>query len=133
MTHQEQRLRINSEGDTVLAVFAVREMASKIGMSAGAASALATAVSELTTNVIKYAKDGRITIRAVRRRSQPGLEVLVEDRGLGIEDVEDAMRDHVSSGGTLGLGLPGTKRLVEEIEIDSRPGQGTRIRIVKWG
>lgn len=133
MTQHEQRLRVNSEGDTVLAVFAVREMASKVGMSAATASALATAVSELTTNVVKYAKDGRVTIRAVRRRSQPGLEVLVEDRGPGIEDVEHAMQDHVSSGGTLGLGLPGTKRLVDEIEIDSKPGHGTRIRVVKWG
>jgi serine/threonine-protein kinase RsbT len=130
---REQRLRILSEADTVLAVFAVRELASQLGMHRGAGSALATAVSELTTNVVKYARHGTVTLRAVRRRDQPGIEVVVEDRGPGIPDIDAAMKDHVSTGGTLGLGLPGTKRLVDEFEIDSRVGEGTRIRVVKWG
>lgn len=130
---REQRLRILTEADTVVAVFAVREMASQLGMQRGAGSALATAVSELTTNVIKYARHGKVTLRAVKRRDQPGIEVVVEDRGPGIADVENAMKDHVSTGGTLGLGLPGTKRLVDEFELDSRVGEGTRVRVVKWG
>lgn len=133
MTDSERRMRINSEGDTVLAVLAVREMGAAVGMGPGAVSALATAVSELATNVIKYASTGRITMREVRQQFRPGLEVVVEDWGPGIADVEDAMREHVSTGGTLGLGLPGTRRLVEELEIDTSLGEGTRIRVVKWG
>ena len=133
MTELSQRVMIREEGDTVLAMLAVREMAARIGLSSGAASALATAVSELTTNVVKYARSGKVRIRAVRRRHQPGLEVVVEDRGPGIPDPEAAMREHESTGGTLGLGLPGTKRLVDEFELDSEPGQGTRVRVVKWG
>lgn len=133
MSALEQRLMIKRDGDAVLAVLAVRELAKQIGMAGGATSALATAVSELATNVIKYAHSGRVTLRAVRRRHQPGLEVVVSDRGPGIDDLELAMQDHASSSGTLGLGLPGTKRLVDEFEIDTEVGRGTRIRVVKWG
>jgi serine/threonine-protein kinase RsbT len=133
MTDLIQRMRILSEADTVRAVLTVREAASRIGMKAAAGSALATAVSELATNVIKYAGTGRMTLRSLRSPSRLGLEVLVEDHGPGIADVAEAMSDHVSTGGTLGLGLPGTKRLVDEFELESKPGQGTRIRIIKWG
>ena len=72
-------------------------------------------------------------MRAVSRRGQPGIETIVEDRGPGIEDLEEAMKDHVSTSGTLGLGLPGAKRLVDEFQIESAVGTGTRIRLVKWG
>ena len=133
MSEREQRMRILSEADTYLAVLTVREMAAQIGMNRGASSALATAVSELTTNVIKYARSGKMTLRAVRRREQPGLEAVIEDYGPGIADVERAMTDRVSTGGTLGLGLPGTKRLVDEFELKTALGHGTRVRIVKWG
>jgi serine/threonine-protein kinase RsbT len=63
---------------------------------------------------------------------RPGIEVIVEDRGPGIADIELAMKENVSTGGTLGLGLPGTRRLVDEFDIESQPGQGTRVRIIKW-
>lgn len=63
---------------------------------------------------------------------RPGIEVIVEDRGPGIPDIELAMKENVSTGGTLGLGLPGTRRLVDEFDIESQPGQGTRVRIIKW-
>ena len=133
MSEGEHRLRITTEADTVRAVFAARELAAKIGMSPGTGASLATAVSELTTNVVKYARGGRVTMRPVRQRERPGLEVVVEDQGPGIENLERAMTDHCSTGGTLGLGLPGTRRLVDEFEIDSRLGVGTRVRVVKWG
>ncbi len=101
-------------------------------MSSGATAALSTAVSELVTNVIKYADSGLITMRPTVQIKQPGIEVIVEDNGPGIDDIQMAMKEHVSTGGTLGLGLPGTKRLVDEFSIESRPGAGTRVRIVKW-
>jgi serine/threonine-protein kinase RsbT len=133
MTERQRMIVIWNEADTVAAALAVREMAENAGMSPGSASALATAVSELTTNVVKYAQRGRLTLRAVKRMGQPGLEAVVEDAGPGIDDLETAMRDHESTGGTLGLGLPGTKRLVDEFEFDTARKRGTRVRVVKWG
>ena len=133
MTDRQRMIVIWTEADTVSAALAVREMAEEAGMSSGAASALATAVSELTTNVVKYAGRGRLTLRLVKRMGQPGLEAVVQDAGPGINDLEAAMKEHVSTGGTLGLGLPGTKRLVDEFEVDTHPGRGTRVRVVKWG
>jgi serine/threonine-protein kinase RsbT len=128
-----QRVRILAEADTVRAVLTVHEAAARIGMKQGTGSALATAVSELATNVIKYAGAGRMTLRSLRNGSRRGIEVVVEDYGPGIADIAQAMTDRVSTGGTLGLGLPGTRRLVDEFELESKPGEGTRVRIVKWG
>jgi serine/threonine-protein kinase RsbT len=127
-----RRLRILGQNDIALSILAAQEVARQIGMSSGATAALTTAVSELVTNVTKYAGSGLITFRATSRLDRPGLEVTVEDKGPGIDDIETAMKENVSSGGTLGLGLPGTKRLVDDFEIDSAPGRGTRVRIVKW-
>ena len=133
MTDTEQMLRIRSEADVFAAVNTVREMAAAIGMNPGASAAAATAVSELVTNVIKYARFGRVTVRARRQRHQPGVEVVVEDSGPGIADIEQALSDNVSTGGTLGLGLPGARRLVDEFEIKTVIGEGTVVRILKWG
>lgn len=116
-----------------MAVLAVRSFCVEAGLASGATAALATAVSELATNVVKYAGRGRITLRRVRRLEQPGVEVVVNDHGPGIADVELALQEHQSTGGTLGLGLSGTRRLVDEFEIVSEPGTGTRVRVVKWG
>jgi serine/threonine-protein kinase RsbT len=128
----EQRHKILTLADTSLVVLAVRQLAEKAGLREAHAAALATAVSELATNVVKYAGSGVVTMREVRERRRPGIEVVVEDRGPGIADLDFAMQDHTSTGGTLGLGLPGTRRLVDVFEIASQPG-ATRIRIVKWG
>jgi serine/threonine-protein kinase RsbT len=127
-----QRLRISSQNDVSLAIVAVRELAIRQTMSSGEAAALVTAVSELVTNVVKYAGTGLVSLRPTRQIQRPGIEVVVEDQGPGIANIAEAMKDYVSTGGTLGLGLPGARRLVDEFDIVSRPGQGTRIRIVKW-
>lgn len=130
--NQGRRIRILASKDIALAILATREMAQQIGMSANATAALATAVSELVTNVVKYADSGLLSLRPVLQIKRPGIEAIVEDKGPGIRDLEEAMKENVSTGGTLGLGLPGTKRLVDDFSIESQPGQGTRIRIVKW-
>lgn len=127
-----RRLRILDDKDIALAILATRELAQQTGMAASATAALSTAVSELVTNVVKYAETGLVTLRPTVRIKRHGVEVIVEDRGPGIADIEAAMKEHVSTGGTLGLGLPGTKRLVDEFDIESHPGAGTRVRIVKW-
>jgi serine/threonine-protein kinase RsbT len=132
MTQRWRRLRILSQGDVALAILEIREMAKRVNMSSGATAALATAVSELVTNVTKYADRGLISMRPAVQIRRPGIEVIVEDRGPGIADIELAMKENVSTGGTLGLGLPGTRRLVDEFDIKSQPGQGTRVRIIKW-
>lgn len=133
MSQRWRRLRILSPDDVALSILEIREMAKRLDMSAAASAALATAVSELVTNVTKYADTGLISMRPAVQIRRPGIEVIVEDRGPGIADIEEAMQENVSTGGTLGLGLPGTRRLVDEFDIESQPGQGTRIRIVKWG
>jgi len=133
MSSQERLLRILRHSDIQIVVLTVDQMAKDLGMSAGTVASLATAVSELATNVVKYAKTGHVRMRPVRRRGQPGMEVVVEDNGPGIEDLDEAMKEHVSTGGTLGLGLPGARRLVDEFKIKSEVGKGTRVEIVKWG
>lgn len=133
MTTSQRAVRIRSQSDIHNAVHMVHELASSIGMSTGASAAIATAVSELVTNVIKYGESGRMTCHVKKRLAQPGIEVLVEDHGPGIADIEKAMENHESTGGTLGLGLPGARRLVDEFQITSKPGEGTTVRVVKWG
>lgn len=132
MTLRWQRLRILSPNDVALAILAIRELAKEINMSAGDSAALSTAVSELVTNVTKYAGSGLMSFRKTMQIKRPGIEVIVEDKGPGIADIECALKDRFSTGGTLGLGLPGTKRLVDEFSLESAPGAGTRVRIVKW-
>ena len=133
MSGRAKTMRILGHTDVQLTVMTVQQLAKDIGMSTGAAASIATAVSELCTNITKYAKTGRVRLRAVNRRGQPGIEALIEDNGPGIEDLENAMKDNVSSSGTLGLWLPGARRLVDEFDLKTEVGKGTQIRVVKWG
>jgi serine/threonine-protein kinase RsbT len=133
MSGQPKTLRILQHTDVQFTVMTVQQMAKDIGMSSGAAASIATAVSELCTNITKYARMGRVRLRSVNRRGQPGIEAFIEDSGPGIENLEEAMTDNFSSGGTLGLGLPGAKRLVDEFDVKTEVGKGTQIRVVKWG
>ena len=93
---------------------------------------IATAVSELARNILKYAGSGEVCVRQVRLQSKTGIEIEATDHGPGIADCEAAMQDHYSSGGTLGLGLPGVRRMMDEFLLDSSPGEGTRVRARKW-
>jgi len=132
LTEDTQRMRILSARDIPLAVFLAQDMARKAGMRSQRSATLATAVSELTTNIIKYAEHGLLTVQLMSKNDRLGIEAVVQDRGPGIADLESAMKDHVSSSGTLGLGLPGTRRMVDEFDIQSTPGSGTTVRIVVW-
>ena len=93
---------------------------------------VATAVSELARNIIKYASRGEVILRPVTQGASKGVEAVAEDAGPGIEDLEQALQDHFSSSGTLGLGLPGVKRIMDEFDIESEPGRGARVTIRKW-
>ena len=93
---------------------------------------IATAVSELVRNILKYAGTGEIRLRRVKGMGRRGIEIEAVDRGPGIANCEAAMRDHYSSGGTLGLGLPGVKRMMDDFSLESTPGEGTRVTARKW-
>jgi len=93
---------------------------------------IATAVSELARNILKYAGSGEIRLRRVKKTRERGVEIEAVDEGPGIADCDAAMTDHFSSSGTLGLGLPGVKRMMDEFSLESAPGQGTRVTARKW-
>ena len=93
---------------------------------------LATAISEIARNITTYAGEGEVALRVRRDGARHGIEVEATDEGPGIANVELAMQDGYTTGNGLGLGLPGTRRLVDDFELETTPGAGTRIRMVKW-
>ncbi len=124
--------RIGSEPDVIHAVVTATELARGLELSEADSRAVGTVVSELATNIIKYAERGRVTIQEVESGGRVGLQVTVSDRGPGISNVDEALQDHFSSSGTLGLGLPGVRRMVDDFEIQSEVGVGTTITVRKW-
>ena len=126
------RLGIRTEMDATRAPLEATLYSRAAGFDETPSRLIATAVSELARNILKYARSGEIRLRQVQGGSGRGIEIEAMDRGPGIADPEAAMRDHFSSGGTLGLGLPGVKRMMDEFSLDSRPGEGTRVTAVKW-
>jgi serine/threonine-protein kinase RsbT len=128
----KRRLSIRAETDATRAALEATRYALEAGFAETPSRMIATAVSELARNILKYAHSGEIQLRQVEGRNGRGIEIEAVDQGPGIADQEAAMRDHFSSGGTLGLGLPGVKRLMDEFSLESTPGVGTRITAVKW-
>lgn len=123
-----QTIAISVDQDVVSARAASRELAKTLGFGAADQTRLATAVSELTRNILRYAISGNCHIQEDSDNQVTGIKVVVEDHGPGIPDLEQAMEDGFTTGGGLGAGLPGTKRLVHEFDIKSEPGH-TRISI----
>lgn len=132
MSAGEIRVAINSDQDIVLARQEGRALATQLGFSPVDATFIATAISELARNILAYARRGEITMRAVQGSSREGILVVASDKGPGIPDVRQAMRDGFSTSGSLGLGLPGVRRLMDEFEIKSQPGRGTTVSVKKW-
>lgn len=128
----EIRLPIFNETDIVAARQQGRALGSTLGFSGSELTLIATAISEIARNIVIYAKEGRITFSIVATGAKRGLLVLAEDDGPGIADLSLAMQDGYSTNKSLGLGLPGAKRLMDEFEINSTPGQGTVIKMIKW-
>ena len=129
---QQGEFRIGSESDIVLARKIVRDFSTELGFSLTDVTRIVTAASELTRNIYHYAGNGLMRWRPLNERGQVGLELIFEDQGPGIPDVEKAMEAGFSTGKGLGLGLPGSKRLMDEMTIQSRPGQGTVVGVRKW-
>lgn len=132
MVDGEIRLAIKSELDIVAARQRGREMALELGFSSGEATLIATAISELSRNIVLYAGSGEISLRPCLAPPRQGIIVTAADEGPGISDIQQAMRDGFSTSGSLGLGLPGVKRLMDEFEICSSPRNGTTIKVKKW-
>ncbi len=132
ITLTEDSIPIIKEQDVVLFRNRLKEYAVKIGMGLVNQTKLITAASELTRNMLKYAGGGIAMIEVVNEGVQNGVRVTFMDEGPGIEDIPRAMQDGFSTGKSLGLGLPGAKRLVSDFSIDSEVGKGTVVKILKW-
>nr|WP_293843236.1 anti-sigma regulatory factor [uncultured Arsenicibacter sp.] len=123
---------IQREQDVILFRNRVKEFAVRIGMGVVNQTKLITAASELVRNMLRYANGGDVLIEVITRGRENGIRLTFKDQGPGIPDIKQAMQDGFSTGRSLGLGLPGTKRLVSEFDIKSTVGVGTTVTIVKW-
>ena len=129
---EEILVPIRSDQDIVAARQQGRSMATGLRFSPMDATLIATAISELARNIVTYARQGEIRLRALNGSSRQGVEVVAHDEGPGIPDVPQAMRDGFSTSGSLGLGLPGVMRLMDDFRIVSQEGRGTTVTVRKW-
>jgi len=126
-------IAIESDADVVTARQRAREMAGELELTSTDQTLLATAISEVARNITTYAVRGEVALGIVRKDDgRRGIRVIASDEGPGIADLERAMQDGYTSGGGLGLGLPGARRLVDDFEIETAPGQGTKVTLVMW-
>lgn len=123
---------IESDADIVAARLRARELAKQVGFNSRDVVLIATAISEVTRNIVTYARCGEVTLAAARNGRRRGITVVARDDGPGIGDLDLAMRDGFSTGNSLGLGLPGARRLMDEFEIVSTVGTGTTVTMRKW-
>jgi serine/threonine-protein kinase RsbT len=109
-------------------------MGGELGFTSTDLTLLATAISEVARNITAYAGEGEVQLSVIRgTNGRQGIEVVASDKGPGIANVELALQDGYTTGGGLGLGLPGARRLVDDFELQTAPGEGTTVRLVKWG
>jgi serine/threonine-protein kinase RsbT len=123
---------IQSSADIVRARQRVRQWATDLKFSLVDQTKIITAASELARNTLDYGRGGRLTIEHVQNLTRNGLRLVFEDEGPGIPDIEQALKDGFSSGAGMGLGLGGSKRLVNEFDIQSEIGKGTRVSVIRW-
>jgi serine/threonine-protein kinase RsbT len=129
---EQTRVSVARDGDVVNARQTGRELAARMGFRNTDLTLIATAISEVARNIVVYAGRGEIAVSARYEGARRGIQVVAHDDGPGIPDVELAMRDGYSTGKSLGLGLSGARRLMDEFEIVSRVGVGTTITMSKW-
>ena len=130
---REKIIVITRKIDRHIAIVVAGRLATAAGFDRIAQNQISTAVSELATNIYRYGKRGTIHIRVIEGAKKIGIEIIARDDGPGIEDVEKAMQEGFSTTKSLGIGLPGVRRLMDEFEIETAPGKGTRIVARKWG
>lgn len=125
-------ITVSRETDVVPFRSRVKEHAVKIGMSLLNQTKLITGASELVRNMLKYGKGGIVKIEIISKGRDTGIRLIFEDKGPGIPDISKAMTDGFTTGKSMGLGLPGTKRLMNEFNIISEVGVGTTVTVIKW-
>jgi serine/threonine-protein kinase RsbT len=126
------RLAVKNDVDIVLCRQKGREMAVQMGFAYSDGALIATAISELARNIVKYANFGEISLSPVEVGGKTGIQVIARDEGPGIRNIDLAMQDGYSTSGGLGLGLPGVRRLMDTFEIVSSDGDGTTVTTTKW-
>lgn len=132
VTLNKESMAIQREIDVIPFRNRLKEYATRIGMSLVNQTKIITAASELARNMLKYANGGSVLIEVVSKGRENGIRLVFKDEGPGIPDVAQAMKDGYSTGKSLGLGLPGARRLVSEFEIESEVGKGTKVTVTKW-
>ncbi len=132
MAVHDIRVPIDQDVDIVVARQKGRSLAAQLNFSLGELALIATAISEVARNIIEYAQRGEIILCLIEKGSRHGIMVIARDQGPGIPDIALAMQDGYSTGGGLGLGLPGARRLMDEFDIQSQVGKGTTIAMKKW-
>ncbi len=132
MVSRQETLPIRTSSDVVAVRQKVRNWSAELRFSLVDQTKMVTAASELARNTLEHGKGGEVRLELVEKPPRRGLRLVFEDRGPGIPDVELALKEGYTTAGGLGLGLGGAKRLVNEFEIESTPGQGTRIVAVRW-
>jgi serine/threonine-protein kinase RsbT len=125
-------VRIASDSDIVVARQVGRAFAMALGFTGSDLTLIATAISEVARNIVVYAGHGEVLVDAAADGQRRGIVIIARDRGPGIADVNRAMQDGYSTSGSLGMGLPGAKRLMSELEIDTEVGKGTTVTMRKW-
>lgn len=128
----EARVKIHAPSDIVTARQQGRRLAAQVGFEGTDLTVVATAISEVARNIIEYAHSGEILIQIVSEATRRGLMIVASDEGPGIADIEQALLDGFSTGKGLGIGLPGTKRLMDEFQVRSQLGRGTTVVMKKW-
>ena len=130
---ESRSIALETEHDIVVARSEARKMAASLGFGLLDQTRLATVASELGRNAVKYGRGGRMIAQPTAdARGRAGLRLIFEDDGPGIPDIDAAMRDGFTTAKSLGKGLPGSKRLVDDFRIESAPGRGTRVTVVRW-
>jgi serine/threonine-protein kinase RsbT len=132
VVESEIHVPINSDQDIIAARQKGRTLAIALGFSSGDATLIATVISELARNIVTYARFGAVVLTAIHNSGRPGIQVVARDTGPGISDISQALRDGFSTSGSLGLGLPGVRRIVDEFEIVSQVNLGTTVTARKW-
>ena len=127
-----ETINIQSSADVVLVRQAVRQFSTEIGFGLVDQTKIVTAASELARNTLDYGGGGTVKLEVLQQGGRRGLRLTFEDQGPGIPDVEMALKDGFTTGGGLGMGLGGAKRLANEFEIESAVGAGTRVMIARW-
>jgi len=129
---QVKEISIKSDEDVIFVRQEVRNLAKQMGLSLLEQTRIVTAASELGRNIVVHAREGKAFLIKVEKGDRQGLKIVFRDKGPGIPDVQKALEEGFSTVGSLGLGLPGARRLVDDFAIESSPLEGTTVIIIKW-